>query len=193
MPLERNCMQCGVVVAIPPNRAESFKFCSIACKTQSEAIPKEPMQCITCSKRFSVVARRRSTARYCSKACYYKGMKGRGSIEMQCACCGVIMRTSPSRSRQKKFCSRACQGRAKARSVDNPAMPSTARKRAKRLGLLTSCQRCDYSERPEILVTHHTDRNRLNNSATNIEILCPNCHAIEHYGETRKAVHRAVS
>ena len=50
-------------------------------------------------------------------------------------------------------------------------------------GEMKFCNRCGYTKHPEILVGHHKDRNRNNNSIVNIEILCPNCHALEHYGK----------
>lgn len=43
------------------------------------------------------------------------------------------------------------------------------------------CNKCGYYEYPAILVVHHKDRDRSNNNLSNLEILCPNCHEIEHY------------
>ena len=45
--------------------------------------------------------------------------------------------------------------------------------------LPNACNRCGYDK---ITVVHHKDRNRSNNSLENLEILCPNCHALEHQG-----------
>jgi hypothetical protein len=42
------------------------------------------------------------------------------------------------------------------------------------------CERCGYNKYPEILVVHHTDRNRKNGAKENLELLCPNCHEEEH-------------
>jgi 5-methylcytosine-specific restriction endonuclease McrA len=42
------------------------------------------------------------------------------------------------------------------------------------------CNRCGYQEHPEILQAHHIDHNRSNNDIKNLEMLCPNCHALEH-------------
>jgi ribosomal protein S27AE len=41
------------------------------------------------------------------------------------------------------------------------------------------CNRCSYSNILALEV-HHKDRNRENNSLDNLEVLCSNCHAIEH-------------
>ena len=39
----------------------------------------------------------------------------------------------------------------------------------------------------EVLVNvlHHKDRDRHNNDISNLEILCSNCHAIEHWGDAQ--------
>lgn len=42
------------------------------------------------------------------------------------------------------------------------------------------CERCGYCEYLGILQIHHKDRNRRNNIADNLELLCPNCHEIDH-------------
>lgn len=42
------------------------------------------------------------------------------------------------------------------------------------------CERCGYNKK-EILNVHHKDRNHDNNDLANLELLCPNCHAEEHY------------
>lgn len=39
------------------------------------------------------------------------------------------------------------------------------------------CNRCGFDK---IVVVHHKDRNRSNNHIDNLEVLCPNCHALEH-------------
>lgn len=43
------------------------------------------------------------------------------------------------------------------------------------------CEDCGYDAVPEILQVHHMDRNRTNNDISNLKVLCPNCHQIEHY------------
>jgi 5-methylcytosine-specific restriction endonuclease McrA len=46
--------------------------------------------------------------------------------------------------------------------------------------MISKCERCGYSEHPEILGVHHKDRNRHNNDLSNLEVLCPTCHSLEH-------------
>lgn len=52
------------------------------------------------------------------------------------------------------------------------------------LGLLKSCCRCGY-ENAEALEVHHKDRNRSNNEIDNLEVLCCNCHRLEHRANPR--------
>lgn len=54
------------------------------------------------------------------------------------------------------------------------------------------CQRCGWDKVPEVLMVHHRDGDRSNNSYENLEVLCPNCHAEVHRcrieGKTAHAV-----
>lgn len=43
------------------------------------------------------------------------------------------------------------------------------------------CERCGYDKHEAAIIVHHKDRNRANNLADNLEVLCANCHAIEHW------------
>ena len=42
------------------------------------------------------------------------------------------------------------------------------------------CQICGYCEEPRILTTHHKNMNHKDNSPSNLLLLCPNCHSLEH-------------
>ena len=43
------------------------------------------------------------------------------------------------------------------------------------------CNRCKWNQFVDVLQTHHRDRDRSNNSSSNLEVLCPTCHYSEHY------------
>lgn len=44
------------------------------------------------------------------------------------------------------------------------------------------CERCGFDKHPSAIIVHHKDRNRNNDNINNLEVLCCNCHAIEHWG-----------
>jgi len=55
------------------------------------------------------------------------------------------------------------------------------RKRAfKRFGKI--CNRCNIKEE-KVLLVHHKDRDRTNNRLKNLEVLCRNCHTLDHLND----------
>lgn len=176
------CKQCGILVKLPKHRWDSFRFCSRKCGwAWHNENHRVPVKCKTCDVEFQVIACREKTARYCSRKCYYKAMNRVGSIEIECTICGKIFHRPPSRIRpsSKQCCSLKCRGLLK--RVEVPGVQS--RVWFIRRGLLKECNRCGYNDHPEILVIHHRDKDRSNNIIENLEILCPNCHAFEHYAD----------
>lgn len=49
------------------------------------------------------------------------------------------------------------------------------------------CNRCGFDSTPDALIIHHKDRNRGNNELANLEVLCHNCHYLEHRNELIEA------
>lgn len=45
------------------------------------------------------------------------------------------------------------------------------------------CERCAWDKEALILQIHHKDRNSRNNERSNLELLCPNCHEMEHFAQ----------
>lgn len=117
---------------------------------------------------------------FCSSVCY--GISSRK--ENPCVVCGIAVLAS----KNKKTCSRSCANRHRAGIQYNIGSPKDKVKdqRSIKLRLIaqrgTVCERCGY-EKVEILHVHHRDRNRANNAFENLELICPNCHAEEHYLE----------
>jgi 5-methylcytosine-specific restriction endonuclease McrA len=117
---------------------------------------------------------------YCTQMCY--GL----SLRKEHPC--VICKKPILASANKKTCSRGCA------NINRTGLTyrTGARKdkvkyqRGLKLRLLsvrgTACERCGY-KKYEILNVHHKDRNRSHNTLDNLELLCPNCHAEEHYLE----------
>ena len=178
------CTHCQKVVKVPRYRWKTFRFCSRACNRHwHEANDRIDKTCTVCGKTFNVILCRKDRAKYCSRSCYYKAMTKVGSIRIQCSICSKEMLRSPSRTKYPNpCCSVRCRGILK--RSEKPGTANTVRQWMVTRGLFTSCNRCGYDSHPEILVVHHKNRNRRDNEASNLEILCPNCHAIEHYAES---------
>jgi 5-methylcytosine-specific restriction endonuclease McrA len=147
---------------------------ALAARTQAESA------CTECGGLFTHISSRANKAKYCSPQCYHKAMHKKGSVQYKCVHCETVFLDSPSTKR--KYCSKACVNKA-SQSEWRPDF-STVRKKMVLRGMLTSCVRCGYSEHPEILGVHHKDRNRKNNDLDNLEVLCPNCHSLEHKKHT---------
>jgi hypothetical protein len=105
--------------------------------------------------------------------------------EITCSVCGTLILAS----RNAKTCIRKCadiqrtglkykQGRSTKDKVKS--------QRALKLRLIQKrgqvCEKCSYA-RPALLEVHHKDRNKTYNELENLELICPNCHAEEHYLE----------
>lgn len=116
---------------------------------------------------------------YCSSKCYGKACRK----EIPCTVCGKLILAGAN----KKTCSRSCSNiQRKGIKYTGSKMRDkvVSQKRIKVRLILEcgeQCGRCGYNALPQILQVHHKDRNRNHNSLRNLELLCPNCHATEHY------------
>jgi 5-methylcytosine-specific restriction endonuclease McrA len=99
----------------------------------------------------------------------------------QCLCCGKDFKTENRASNEQVTCSRACSntyfrsGKNNGNFVDGA---SNYRVKAFK-HYSPICVRCGFSNILALEV-HHKDKNRQNNDLENLEILCANCHTIEH-------------
>jgi len=132
-----------------------------------------------------------SKQKFCSLLCSNSRFKN--SVELFCDFCNKEFSRPTSKLKNSKsglvFCSRSCKQEAQVmgdsrfdsiRPDHYGTGESTYRTRAlKEYG--ERCNRCAYSSYVEILQVHHKDKNRTNGSIENLEVLCPNCHAVEHY------------
>jgi hypothetical protein len=175
------CVQCKKEVRIRPYRFHSFRFCSRACLWRwHNANDRVLKTCAICAKEFFVIRFREKRAKYCSRTCYYKAMTRVGTIDVECSACGKHFMRAPSRSKYPNpCCSIKCRGLLMRR--EQPGSAASARAWFLRRGFIMSCNRCGDNKHPEILIVHHKDRNRKNNAVSNLEIICPYCHALEHY------------
>lgn len=154
------------------------------------------LSCQFCQRIFSVrkTEFKRNNTKYCSAKCSSSARKGISNLtpNVECSFCGAEFHRCFSKQQNKSgllFCSRDCKDRAQQiGSGFAKIQPGHYGKSGRNYrtiafrNLLQKCSRCLYDEHREILVVHHRDRNRSNNALENLEILCPNCHAIEHVG-----------
>ena len=175
MAFDMNCNHCDKPFAVPKYRLATAKYCSRKCQALANRTQIKT-NCQICGKEFEHISSRCNKAKYCSRRCYHKAQYLKGSVEYICRHCSKRFRGSPSHKR--KYCSKACVNKA-GREIWKPRF-STVRKTMVRRKMINECARCGFKTFPKILGIHHKDRNRLNNELNNLEVLCPNCHSIEH-------------
>ena len=137
---------------------------------------------------------RRGNARFCSLSCAATvNAKERYASRPKVPCAFCFVEFYPRGNRKPKhglfFCCRAHKDAAQRLGGISAIQPSHygtgTEVRSYRTTAFRSypprCNRCDFDRYQQILVVHHRDRDRSNNTVENLEILCPNCHAIEHY------------
>ena len=172
---EKICLHCNVLFTVPAYRNKTALYCSRQCLALAARV-QLISTCQECGAAFTHIASRANKAKYCSSPCYHKAMSRKGTVEYTCVHCEVKFLDAPSHKR--KYCSKACVNKA-AKKVWRPDF-TTVRKNMVKRDMLTACARCGYCVAPHILGVHHKDRNRRNNDLSNLEVLCPNCHSLEH-------------
>jgi 5-methylcytosine-specific restriction endonuclease McrA len=146
--------------------------------------------CITCNKKFKTKKSevKRGFGKFCSRSCSAKTpkIKRRKRISVNCAYCQIAFEKTPSKIKQSKsglhFCCRKhkdlgqrLENELKEMYPSHYGKGKNYRAQAFR-EFENKCNKCGYSEYPQILQVHHKDLNRKNNKISNLEILCPNCH-----------------
>jgi hypothetical protein len=159
-----NCLNCNVEVYIENKeiRRGHGKFCSRKCageyKTKSVIPPEPNVKCALCEKEF-----------------YLNTSKQNASKSGLYFCC-----------REHKDAAQRIGG------IEEIMPPHYGTGRAdviyRRLVFETLkrpkiCERCGFDKHEAAIIVHHKDRNRMNADEANLEVLCANCHAIEHWGE----------
>jgi hypothetical protein len=147
-------------------------------------LPRVELICARCGTGFSRVGSDRDRI-YCSWSC---AKPRKTSLRtFRCERCGKDA-TQTTHKREQRFCSVSCARRSVAdqRRANNEALenwPNYRVAKARLLALAAHCERCGWSEVPEILELHHLDRNRKNNHRSNLRLWCANCHTLHHYRE----------
>lgn len=171
----KKCLQCGIEYYVKPYLIPTSKYCSRSCKNRNNSIQIKN-KCLICNKDFTHISSRCNKAKYCSNPCRYTAHKDKGRTQYTCQHCHKSFNAPLSTKR--KFCSRQCVNKS-SHLIFKPSF-TTVRKAMIARNLIKKCNRCNYNNEPLILGVHHKDRNRNNNDISNLEILCPNCHSLEH-------------
>lgn len=160
-------------------------------------MPKIDRLCDHCQKPYLAEPRylNRGQGLYCSSACsaVAVGLKNRKTHEpnLECALCGIAFYRNPSSHANSKsglfFCCRAHKDEAQRMGGMKDIMPphyGTTLASYREIAFRTypiRCAGCGYDKHPEVLEVNHKDIDRSNNSAENLEILCPTCHDEFHF------------
>jgi 5-methylcytosine-specific restriction endonuclease McrA len=144
-------------------------------------IRKPNTSCLVCGKeiyRRPVELKRNNGRVFCGGECYGKSCRK----ERPCIVCGKLILSGLN----KKTCSRGC---ANTHRKGIQYKINSPRDKVKTLRIIKirlfddrgkKCERCGY-DGYEILQIHHKDKNKFNNKPDNLEVVCPNCHAKEHF------------
>lgn len=153
--------------------------------------------CLYCHQNFEAALKeiKRGNGKFCcqSHASIYHGQKIRSALTLntECAYCGKKFHKSTSKLTLSKsrlyFCCRShkdlSQRLGGIKEIQPPHYGQSTRgyrvKAIDRFG--AKCNRCGYDANITALVVHHKNRGRDDNSLVNLEVLCANCHAIEHW------------
>ena len=156
--------------------------------------------CLNCQKMFPALIREinRGNGKFCSLQCsgiYNAKQRPKPEPNVSCAYCGISFYKSNSKQAISKsglyFCCRehkdAAQRIGGIKAIMPPHYGETVKDYRtlafKVAGKPRICERCGYDTHEAAIIVHHKDRNRDNNDISNLEVLCANCHAIEHWGE----------
>lgn len=106
-------------------------------------------------------------------------------ITKKCICCNKEFRTEKRSEKEQTTCSRACSN-TYYRSGSNNSNYTTGIGSYRKLAIDhygAICKLCGYSN-IDALEVHHIDKNRDNNTLSNLEVLCCNCHTLVHKCKT---------
>ena len=156
--------------------------------------------CKNCAKEFEIKPREisRGFGKFCSRSCsstYNRRNVEKTGVIVNCSYCNVSFYKTKFKISQSKsglfFCSREHKDLAQKMGGIKEIQPNhygSSLKDYRKIAFASQariCSRCGFSN-PAAIIVHHKERNRDNNDESNLEILCCNCHAIEHYGGAKE-------
>lgn len=150
-------------------------------------------RCKICEKEFYAKpsSLKKGWAKYCSKKCQFEGQKTGKTLE--CFICQREIYRSQQELKKsnsgKYFCSKSCQTIWRNTQVFIGSKHSQwqgGRSEYKNILLKSGadqlCRRCKIKDK-RVLAVHHLDRNKSNNSLSNLVWLCHNCHFLLHHNK----------
>jgi hypothetical protein len=180
------CAVCGAEFS--RNRPLRGTTCGQKCRGATRAKEPEKRECRNCGSPFFAMPGSKVT--HCSIACFNRRGRRKADMVRTCVHCANEYTRSAGQTK-RRFCSRECaiehnRGRGRiGTQYDLPIFTQRNKRPPKqRLDMkehFRACQRCGWNEEPAILHRHHKNRDRKNNAMSNIEVLCPTCHVLEHY------------
>lgn len=102
-------------------------------------------------------------------------------LAKECPVCGTQYVDKEGSPRVKTTCSHSCANTYFRAGKKHPNYKGGSTVNYRKLIDIKACNRCGFSEYQEVLQVHHIDRDRSNNSITNLEVLCPTCHSVDHF------------
>ena len=165
---------------------------------------KTKINCKNCNIETLIENReiKRGHGKFCSRVC--AGEYRSNNImplepNVKCALCNKLFHLSESKIEKSKsglyFCCREHKDSAQRIGGIKEIMPphygtgtpenTYRRKVFSIMAKLRQCERCGFDKNVAAIVVHHKDRNRKNDADDNLEVLCANCHAIEHWGSIK--------
>ncbi len=146
--------------------------------------------CKICSTSFYAKPRHLKVGwgKFCSQKCQFKSQ--RNGVNVKCAACGELIYRTPRHFKHSKsklfFCNKSCLAVWKNKNsligedhVNWKNGEHAYRNIMKRGGAPQVCKSCGMRD-PRLLLVHHIDGERTNNTLKNLMWLCHNCHFLKH-------------
>jgi peptide methionine sulfoxide reductase MsrB len=142
-------------------------------------LPRRIVVCQTCATSFSCEGSR-VDAKFCSRKCLNEARRSLPFAERKCIGCQKPF--VPRSKDNATYCSRGCWSVVKSQNHKKQGIFSNY-KHAKALLMqdTKACSKCGWDKEVGILELHHIDRNTKNNHISNLQVLCPNCHSLDHF------------
>ena len=178
------CYQCGK--GYTKKGTAKSRFCSLDCKYTYQTRFKYKTVCLFCKSPFNTTERSggdgsRRLQKFCSIDCRKRHTISKRPFA-NCIACGTHLE---DKKQVTKFCSKQCGSSYMSviTTLSDPNLPMH-NLRYKYKGFVFNgfkCNKCGYDKDPRVLCVHHIKGKKHGNSVDNLEVLCANCHSLEHY------------